>query len=141
MNSCTSKPTTIIIFKFINYIKLYLRLFFYYTELADAIILVDNSMLSSICRELPNIIITTIRFINNQLCYPKGFLSFSSYTLSLYKLGVHFHGLHADMSDTLGRIIFIHLLRSTVLLYLYAIIKVTSVLSHIYLKDFTDFAR
>ena len=48
----------------------------------------------------------------HQLCYPKSFLSFSSYILPSYKFGVPF--LFYKELSTLGRIIFIHLLRSTV---------------------------
>ena len=61
-------------------------------------------------------------------------LSFLSQHLMVsHKFGVHFHH---QVFGTLGRIIFIHLLRSTVIEYLFVIIQFTSVLTSYSLHRF-----
>ena len=115
-DSCTSKTASVWVLQFINCFEKHFRLYPLNSELSDSVILTNMSITSSINRKFPMILWTRIRIIYNQFCYPKGFLSSSSYTLPLCKLGVHFLWMSQSQSDTLGWIIFIHHLRSTVVI-------------------------
>lgn len=99
-----------------NNIKRWLT--FLNSKLANTVIFIDNHITSCIYWHHPTVFITSIEVINHQFCYPNGFLSTSSYTLPLYKLGVHILCVFWSQSDTLGKIIFVHFLRSTVLINL-----------------------
>ena len=143
--ACRPKPTTTCPDKMLCLYKFNTWLMLQNPELANSIVLMDNCISTGICRKHPLVWITTVCFINYQLCYPKGFLSFSSCILSSCKLGVHFHYytliVYANVSDTLGKIIFIHLLRSTVTISLSQSNCLPRYCPVFILKGFTDFAQ
>lgn len=74
-----------------NLQKLNCRLFLYNAELTNSLILIDCCISHSISRKHPLVVISTVRIVNYQFCYPIGFLSYGSYAFPLHKLGVHFH--------------------------------------------------
>lgn len=91
------------------------RITFLNPELTNPVIFFNHSITSCVYWHHPMVFITSVKVVYNQFCYPNSFLSIGSYTLPLYKLGVHFLCIFWSQSDTLGKIIFIHFLRSTVL--------------------------
>ena len=99
----------------INFFKFNMRLFLYNKKLTNSIAFVNCCLSHCQCGETPNILVSAVRFVYYQLCYLIGFLSYNSYTLQLCKLGVHVRLFSAETLDTLGWIIFIHHLRSTIL--------------------------
>ena len=113
--SSTAKTATTLISHIICFRKIKCWLTFLNSELANTVILIDYSITGCIHRHSPTVFITSVKVVYNQFCYPNSFLSIGSYTLPLYKLGVHFLCIFWSQSDTLGKIIFIHFLRSTVL--------------------------